>query len=146
MRNILTSLILTIGTLKGESAIAPEAEAIAATVNQFHAALLRGDRTAALDLLAPDAVILESGGLQTREEYAREHLGEDIAFVKAIPGIRSNAFTKQEGNVAWTTATTKSIGKYNGRDVNSVGVELMVLMKTASGWHISAIHWSSHRG
>ena len=66
-------------------------EAITATANGFHDALGRGDSAAALNLLAPDAVILESGSAQTREEYAREHLAEDIAFVNkraALPGLR----------------------------------------------------------
>jgi hypothetical protein len=31
----------------------------------------------------------------------------------------------------------------NGRAINSSGAELMVLVRTSSGWKISAIHWSS---
>jgi len=129
----------------GAGSVPSDAAAITAAVNGFHDALRRGDSKAALNLLAPDAVILESGSAQTREEYAREHLAEDIAFVKAVPGTRSMLSIKQEGNVAWTTATTQSAGTFNGREVNSAGVELMVLTKTKAGWLIRAIHWSSHR-
>ena len=129
----------------GAGSVPSDAAAITAAVNGFHDALRRGDSKAALNLLAPDAVILESGSAQTREEYAREHLAEDIAFVKAVPGTRSMLSIKQEGNVAWTTATTQSAGTFNGREVNSAGVELMVLTKTRLGWLIRAIHWSSHR-
>jgi ketosteroid isomerase-like protein len=129
----------------GAGSVPSDAEAITAAVNGFHDALHRGDGAAALNLLASDAVILESGSSQTREEYAREHLAEDIAFVKAVPGTRSKLSIKQEGNVAWTTATTQSVGTFNGREVNSAGVELMVLTKTEFGWRIRAIHWSSHR-
>jgi len=129
----------------GAGSVPSDAAAITAAVNGFHDALRRGDSKAALNLLAPDAVILESGSAQTREEYAREHLAEDIAFVKAVPGTRSMLSIKQEGNVAWTTATTQSAGTSNGREVNSAGVELMVLTKTKAGWRIRAIHWSSHR-
>src|SRR6266508_4185603 len=50
--------------------------AIAAAAEGFHRALAQGDRAAALALLAPDAAILESGHLQTRAEYEREHLGD----------------------------------------------------------------------
>ena len=122
-----------------------DAAAITSAVNGFHDALHRGDRAAALNLLAPDAAILESGSSQTREEYAREHLAEDIAFVKAVPGTRSKISIKQEGNVAWTTATTQSVGTFDGREVSSTGVELMVLTKTELGWRIRAVHWSSHK-
>ena len=143
--SIAVLFILMVVRPAGAGSIPSGAEAITAAVNGFHDALRRGDSKAALNLLAPDAVILESGSAQTREEYAREHLAEDIAFVKAVPGTRSMLSIKQEGNVAWTTATTQSAGTSNGREVNSAGVELMVLTKTKAGWRIRAIHWSSHR-
>src|SRR2546430_8339255 len=57
---------------------------VLSTVHSFHAALTRGDAQAALMLLAQDAVILESGSAQSREEYAREHIAEDIAFAKGF--------------------------------------------------------------
>jgi len=129
---------------RGETAPDP-AEGVIATVNGFHDALHRGDREAVLNSLESDAIILESGSIQTREEYAREHLAEDIAFVKAIPGTRSNLSVKEEDNFAWTTATTQFVGTFNGREVNSAGVELMVLTKRADGWRIRAVHWSSRR-
>ncbi len=61
---------------------APEATEITATVQRFRGALAQGDPKVAMEMLAPDAVILESGAMQTREEYAREHLPGDIAFAK----------------------------------------------------------------
>jgi ketosteroid isomerase-like protein len=128
----------------GAGSAPSDEEVISMAVNGFHDALRRGDAKAAMEWLAPDAVILENGSSQTREEYAREHLAEDIAFVKAVPGTRSALSTKREGNLAWATATTQSVGTFNEHDVNSVGVELMVLTKTEAGWRIRAIHWSSH--
>ena len=59
---------------------------VAATVDRFHAALSAGDSTGALALLADDAVILESGGVETRDEYRSHHLPADIAFAQAVPG------------------------------------------------------------
>lgn len=141
--SIWVLLILLI--VRPAGAVPSDADSITAAVNGFDDALRRGDAKAAMELLAPDAVVLESGSPQTRGEYAREHLAEDIAFLKAVPGTRSTLSIKQEGNVAWTTATTKSVGTFNGREINSVGVELMVLTKTEFGWRIRAIHWSSHR-
>jgi hypothetical protein len=40
---------------------APDREAIATTVTAYYEALAKGDRRAAMALLAPDAQILESG-------------------------------------------------------------------------------------
>ena len=125
---------------------APDREAIATTVTAYHEALAKGDRGAALALLAPDAQILETGHRQTREEYESEHLGSDIDFAKAVPSTRGALIVRQEGDVAWTTATGRSAGTFKGRPVESENAELMVLAKTERGWRIRAIHWSSHSG
>ncbi len=116
---------------------------ITAAVEGFHRALEQGDRAAALALLAPDAAILESGESQTRAEYEHEHLGEDMAFARATTTERSPLIIRQDGNVAWTTATSKTTGTFKGRKIDSTGVELMVLSKSESGWRIRAIHWSN---
>ena len=124
---------------------APDAQSIMVTVQRFHEALAKGDRSSAMELLAPDAVILESGVSQTREEYAHEHLAEDIAFAQATKSTLSDFVVRQDANVAWTTAISNTSGTFKAREVTSVGVELMVLSKSESGWRIRAIHWSSHK-
>ena len=117
----------------------------AATVEAFHNALARGDGAAAMKLLAPDAVILESGSVETRAEYESHHLPEDIRFAQAIPNTRSDIRVQIDGNTAWLTSRSKAEGSFEGKPVNSVGVELIVLTKTSEGWRIRAIHWSSHK-
>ncbi len=101
--------------------------------------------SAAIAAFSEDALILESGSSQTRTEYERGHLAEDIAFASAAKTERSPLIVRQEANVAWTTATSKTTGTFEGRKIDSAGVELMVLTKEKSGWRIRAIHWSSQR-
>ena len=120
-------------------------EAIIATVNGFHEALRRGDGKAAMELLAPDAIILESGAAQTREEYEKYHLSEDIAFSRAVTSNSSTPSVHIEGNAAWVSSTSRVTGTFNGREVNSAGAELMVLTNSAFGWRIRSVHWSSHK-
>lgn len=127
----------TFALAQGDSA------AVAAAVNAYDRALREGDSTAALALLAPDAVILESGGIETREEYRSHHLAGDIAFARSVPSQGSPVQVRVHGDVAWAWSTSTTQGDYRGRQVNSVGAELMVLVRTADGWKISAIHWSS---
>lgn len=117
---------------------------IVAVVEGFHRALARGDGSAAMALLAPDATVLESGDSQTRAEYERHHLREDIEFAKAVPSTRSSPEVRKEGPCAWTTATSETAGSFGGRAIPSKGTELMVLTQTPAGWRIRAIHWSSH--
>jgi ketosteroid isomerase-like protein len=112
-------------------------------VNAYDRALRTGDSVAALALLAEDAVILESGGMETREEYRGHHLPADIEFAKAVPSESGPVSVKVRGDVAWAWSTSVTQGTFRGRQINSAGAELMVLTRTPSGWKISAIHWSS---
>ena len=120
-----------------------DSAAVVATVERFHAALAAGDSSAALALLTPDVVVLESGGVETRDDYRAHHLQSDIAFARAVKSIRTIGRVVVRGDVAWLSGTSTTSGKYNGRTINAAGAELMVLTRTAQGWRISAIHWSS---
>ena len=137
--------VVLVANIFGRGLPDERAIAVIAIVDAFHNALQRGDAKAAMELLAADAVILESGESQSREEYEREHWAEDIAFASATKTERSPLIVRQEGDVAWTTATSKTTGTFKGHNIDSIGVELMVLTKGKSGWHIRAIHWSSQR-
>ena len=117
---------------------------VAAVVSAFHEALAAGDVAAAESLLAPDAVILESGELETREQYLREHLPADIAFAQAVRSERSAVEVARSGTVAWAVSTSESTGELRGRRIHSRGAELMVLARGEAGWRIRAIHWSAH--
>lgn len=123
----------------------PDAEAIVEVVEAYHAALVAGDAAGALALLTDDAVILESGGVETRAQYADHHLPGDIAFAQAVPRVRGEIHVSGTPDVAWAWSTSETRGTYRDRDIDAVGAELMVLIRTGSGWRISAIHWSSRR-
>lgn len=117
--------------------------AVVAAVGRFHEALGRGDSLAALKLLAPDATVLESGGVESRADYRAHHLAADVEFARAVPSQRTIAGVVIRGDVAWVSSTSVTQGTFRERAVNSAGAELMVLSRTESGWLIRAIHWSS---
>lgn len=152
VRRMSVALAASYGLLMG--AIMPtvaraqtaDSAAVARTVARFHTALAAGDSAAALALLAPDVTIVESGGVETREEYRSHHLPGDIGFARAVKSERSAVRVVVGGDVAWSTSTSTTQGEYRGRAINTAGAELMVLTRAAAapdGWHISAIHWSS---
>ena len=116
---------------------------VAATVARFHQALETGDSAAVLALLAPDAVILESGGVEDVAEYRGHHLPADIEFARAVQSTRTPVQVRVQGDVAWASATSVAQGQFRGRAVNAAGAELIVLARTPDGWRITAIHWSS---
>ena len=97
-----------------------------------------------MELLAPDAMILESGSAETRAEYERAHLKEDITFAREVQTNRSVLSIRLEGETAWVISTSRTTGSFRGREINSIGTELMVLTESSQGWRIRAIHWSSH--
>ena len=125
------------GSSHGDSA------AVSTVIDEYHAALAAGDSAAALRLLAPDAVILESGGMETRDEYRSHHLPGDIAFASAVVSERRRVALKVSGDMAWAASTSTTRGTFRDRSINSAGTELVVLTRSTDGWLISAIHWSS---
>ena len=140
----MRSLILAVALLSNAAALADTPGDAAAAVDAFHAALAAGDAATAEALLAPDAIVLESGYSETRAEYVGHHLAADIEFARALKTTRSAVRVITEGGVAWVSATTRTDGDYRGRKIRSEGAELIVLARADTGWRIRAIHWSSH--
>jgi ketosteroid isomerase-like protein len=123
------------------SAQAPaEVEAVVAA---YHEALAAGDSVAALALLADDVVILESGGIETKEQYRSGHLAGDIRFAQAVPRERGAMTVEIVGDVAWAWSSSVTVGRMGDREINAQGAELMVLAYEDAAWRIKAIHWSS---
>ncbi|MDQ6860216.1 MAG: nuclear transport factor 2 family protein [Verrucomicrobiota bacterium] len=142
-RSLALLLIGVSLSLAGE--LTGESRAVADALDKFHGALAHNDAKAAMALLAPDAVILEGGALETRAEYEAHHLPADIQFAQAVRSARSDIRVKIDGTTAWLTSRSHAQGAFEGKPIDSVGVELAVLTKTDEGWRIRAIHWSSHR-
>jgi ketosteroid isomerase-like protein len=129
---------------KTQAPIQPSDSAnVVQAVSRFHAALAAGDSAAVLGLLDRDAIILESGAAETREEYRSHHLPADIEFARAVKSKQSVVRVRLSGNVAWVASTSTTKGQFADRPINSDGAELVVLRKAENGWRIAAIHWSS---
>lgn len=141
---LLVSICLVISA-KAADLNPSDADAITSVVEAFHKALIAGEPAKVMALLAPEALITEDGYIQTRSDYQHDHLGEDIAFARAVPvSSRRVALVRQEGKVAWVTATFRVVGEFHKKPVDSSSAETMILTKTSEGWKIETIHWSSH--
>jgi len=122
----------------------PYARSAAAAVDAFHAALHRGDTKTAAALLADDAVIFESGGVErSKAEYAAHHLPADAEFSKAMHSVVTNRTGNSNGNTAWIASEGRSTGTYKGRAIDLVSTETMVFRRSGNAWKIVHIHWSS---
>jgi ketosteroid isomerase-like protein len=127
----------------GNAAPRSDSAEVVRVVSAFHAALASGDSAAALALLASDALILESGDVETRAEYRSNHLPADIEFARAVPSTRSVVRVSVEDGTAWVASTSVARGQFGTRRINSVGAELVVVRKRGKEWKIVTIHWSS---
>ncbi len=116
---------------------------VASVLESFYAAIKKGDPQAAMSVIAPDAMFIESGRLETRAEYEMNHLPLDIDFEKEVDGKRDPLRITFAGDTAWVIATTTYDGKFEGSPVSFVSAQLMVLTKDAGVWKIRSIHWSS---
>ena len=126
------------------ASLAPSARSAAATVDAFHSALRRGDTQVAAALLANDVLIFEGGGVErSRAEYESHHLGADAAFSKAVPSALTRRSGEAIGTLAWIASEGRTTGTYNGKPVDRLTAETIVLRRAGRGWKIVQIHWSS---
>lgn len=125
--------------------VSPSARAARQAVDGFHAALAAGEMQQALDYLAPDVLIVEEGGAErSRAEYASHHLAADAAFTRAVPSAMLSSTGDAIGDLAYVVTESRMTGTYNGKPVDRLSAESMVLRNGPAGWKIVHIHWSSH--
>ena len=120
-----------------------DSQAVADVVELFQAALAAGDSAVVAGLLAAEAIILESGGQETKEEYLSHHFHSDAAFLGATTREPATSQLRLAGDAAWVASISRIHGTFRDRDIDLNSAELMVLRRTPEGWRIAAIHWSS---
>lgn len=122
----------------------PVSEGPVAVVDDFGQALRTRDTPRALELLAPDVVVYESGGVEaSRDEYAEHHLKADMEFLAAATVQQLERRETVSGNVAVVTTRTRVKGQYQDKPYDQLGTETMVLRHAGGTWRITHIHWSS---
>lgn len=141
---LLLCVVGPITIADAQTSRADSASAVAA-VAQFQAALGAADSVRAVSMLAEDVMILESGAIQTRHDYLGHHLGADMKASAGSKAERSVVRVSLTGSTA--IVVSRSVTPPTGAEGNtgSEMAELMVLSKTAGGWQIRAVHWSSRR-
>lgn len=126
-----------------EDTAAPYAAA-AATVDAFHAALVKGDRDAALATLAEDVQIYEQGWVErSKAEYASHHLESDMKFSAAVTREQTARRGAISGDIAYVMSESRSTGQFNDKPIDAIAIETMVLRRAGDGWLIAHIHWSN---
>ncbi len=113
-------------------------------VRAFHRALATGDTAAAVSWLHPEVRVHEAGGTETLDEYRAHHLGADARFSAAVTRtIEEEAIEALGGRAVLYRATTRTVGRIGEREIDARGAETIVLVRTAEGWRLRDVHWSS---
>ena len=114
-------------------------------VDAFLAALSNGQLEAARQSMTPGAVVIANGTvLGTRDGYID---GAAKADAVAMKSVRSRELVHSDVLVGaqhgWVVNEKRMIGEGAGQLRAMVVTETFLLTKTASGWKIRGIHWSS---
>ena len=152
MRFYVSVTIALLGLLVGTSACArtqpdtaADTAAVEAVVNGFYGAMKTADKAAAMALIHEDAMFVEGGRLETREQYETNHLPADIEFEQAVSGNRISTKVTIDRDAAWVIAETEFRGTFENEPVSFVSAQLVVLSRDAGDWRIRSAHWSSYR-
>ena len=142
MRILWSSATMTMACVAASSA-EPQATA-AEVVESFHTALAGHDEASVVALLSPEVLIFESGSAElSRDEYAGHHLGADMEFAAATVRSVSDQRSGEDGEIAWVLTRFTTTGTFRDQEIDTQGVETMLLRRTKDGWKILHIHWSA---
>lgn len=120
------------------------AKAAVATAERFGRVLKAGDMKGVEALLAPDVLILESGGAErSRQEYLSHHAISDAAFLKDAHSQLLRRTARRDGDTVWIGSESELHAKKDGKPLTLLSTETMILRKTGDDWRIVHIHWSS---
>ncbi len=122
----------------------PEAE-IQAVVKAYHEAMARKDVDALKNLFHPDLVVFEAGGVDKgRDAYLEHHLGPELKELKSwtYGPMETSVLTGDPTSVVLCSFTYEA-ALDSGKISKGKATESMVLTRTAEGWRIRHLHWSS---
>lgn len=120
------------------------AQAAVAAVDAFGASLAKGNFTAVEAALAPEVIVLESGGAErSRSEYLGHHAKSDAAFLATAHVMLTRRTARAEGDTAWVASESEMHIQKDGKPATLLSTETMVLRDSPEGWKIVHIHWSS---
>jgi ketosteroid isomerase-like protein len=115
-----------------------------AVVDRFHASMGRGDADAVATLLTDDAVIYEQGGAEaSKAEYVTGHLPGDIAYSAGMTDAIASRRSEVGATFALVMTQGRTTGTHDGKPVDRLTTETMVLKRVKGVWRIAHIHWSS---
>lgn len=114
-----------------------------AALQAFQDALQIGNRDVALHWLAPEATVTEAGSTDaSRDAYANEHMGVDMAFLKTARVVLLDRQVHPGADSTHIASTSRVIGRSGEVPVDVTVTEGAVLQRTPQGWRIVSLQWT----
>ena len=115
-----------------------------AAVQAFQDALQVGNRDLATGWLSPDVTIVEGAATSpSRDAYASQRMGSDMAFLKASRVVLLDRQVHQNGDSAHIVSTTRIVGRMGASPVDVVRTENAQVVRTIQGWRLARLEWAS---
>jgi ketosteroid isomerase-like protein len=125
--------------------VARDVAMIKSIVNDFHRALEENYRQGVLNPLEDRVIIFEGGFIDAgRIQYDEQHLSEDLAYSATMRYQLIHREAYVSGDLGYVISQGRSVGRYEGRQLQYNGTETMILRRGPAGWKIAHIHWSGH--
>ena len=113
-------------------------------VDAFSTALAAANFDRVKGLLAPETIILESGGVErSRDEYLDHHAKLDASFLGGAHVSVLSRTARVDGNLAWVATESEIHTSKGNKPLTLLSTETMILDKSSGDWQIVHIHWSS---
>lgn len=132
------------GSFQGASA--PEIAGVEAWLGAYDAAFNAKDLEKLTGFCHPDVTIFEGGSINTGwVDYRDRHLGPELKEFQNLQFGHGNTKVTLlgDGRAAFVTSTYSLKARVGERDVDSGGLETLVLVKQGSDWKIRHSHTSS---
>lgn len=124
--------------------IEPGAIDALAALERFWTSLLSGDAESAGAELDPSLLVLENGGGgHTRDDYLDRQFSHDAAFLIQARVVLKQRSARISGDLAWISSERAIAAKRDRQELRIVSTETAVLRRSADGWRIVHLHWSS---
>jgi ketosteroid isomerase-like protein len=149
MRRTLSALVLLLGLPTLAAAQVPaasDAASVETWLKGYDAAFMAKDLDRLAAFYHPDVTIYEGTGINNGwADYRDRHLGPELkAFSNLQFGHSETKVTMMPGGQsAYATSRYTIKAKMGDRDLDSEGLESLVLVKTPEGWKIRHSHTSS---
>lgn len=143
----LASILLTMTSLTAAQAQGSSGDAatIEAWLKGYDAAFVSKDLDKLATFYHPDVTIYEGGGVNNGwVDYRDHHLGPELKAFEGLQFAHSDTTVTMLGSQAAYAASRYTIkAKMGERQLDSEGLETLMLIRTSDGWKIRHSHTSS---